>query len=303
MATTAASAGPAEPAHTARSERHLLASATLIAALLSGAAACWLLNVSMWRDMGSGPGTMGFGLAGFIGFWTTMMAAMMLPSATPTATLYLRSVRARAHGVVRLARSGSLVCGYLTVWAGSGIAAYYAAWGASELAWSEPTIARWAAAAALIVIGAYQLSPLKNRCLAHCRSPLGFLLHVGNFRGPARDFKTGAYHGAFCLGCCWSLMAIFIVVGVMNLAWMAVLAAVIALEKLWRFGPELSRAVGMAIVALALFVPWNPSLVPGMVVDPDNPPMMRMGETEMGGTDATTPPSPRDGAPGSRIGG
>ncbi len=276
MATTAVSAGPASPHRPARPGPHLLASAALIAALLCAAAVCWLLNVRMWVDMGNGPGTMGFALAGFIGFWTTMMAAMMLPSATPTAALYLRTVRARAHGAVRLVRTAALVCGYLTVWAASGIGAYYAAWGASRLAVNEPTIARWAAAGALVVIGAYQLSPLKDRCLAHCRSPLGFLLHVGNFRGPARDFKTGAYHGAFCLGCCWSLMAIFIVVGVMNLAWMAVLAAVIALEKLWRYGPELSRAVGIALVALAFFVPWNPSLVPGMYVDPANPTMMRM---------------------------
>ena len=107
---------------------------------------------------------------------------------------------------------------------------------------------------------------------------------MGNFRGPARDFKAGAYHGSFCLGCCWSLMAIFIVVGVMNLAWMAVLAAVIALEKLWRYGPELSKAVGIAIVGLAFFIPWNPSLVPGMYVDPDNPPTMRMGDEDMNST-------------------
>ena len=272
MATTASSAGPA------RTSAHQLASAALIAALLTAAAVCWLLNVRMWRDMGNGPGTMGFALAGFIGFWTTMMAAMMLPSTTPMATLYLRSVRARAHGTVRIARTAALVCGYLTVWAASGIAAYYAAWGASRLAANEPSIAPWAAAGALVVIGAYQLSPLKDRCLSHCRSPLGFLLHVGNFRGRARDFKTGVYHGAFCLGCCWSLMAIFIVVGVMNIAWMAVLAAVIALEKLWRYGPEFSRAVGIAIVALAFFVPWNPSLAPGMYADPDNPPMMRMDD-------------------------
>ena len=283
MATTASSAGRASSNQLARVGSQLgrvgsnqVASAALVAALLTAAALCWLLNVRMWREMGNGPGTMGFALAGFIGFWTTMMAAMMLPSATPTATLYLRSVRARAHGSVRIARTGALLCGYLTVWAGSGIVAYYAAWGASRLATSEPSIAPWAAAAALVAIGAYQLSPLKDRCLSHCRSPLSFLLHVGNFRGRARDFKTGAYHGAFCLGCCWSLMAIFIVVGVMNIVWMAVLAAVIALEKLWRYGPALSRAVGIAIVGLAFFVPWNPSLVPGMYLDPDRPAMTRM---------------------------
>ena len=279
MATTAPSAGPASAA--GRPSGHLLASGALIAALLAAAAVCWLLNVQMWLDMGNGPGTMGFGLAGFIGFWTTMMAAMMLPSATPMATLYLRSVRAGSHGVARLVRTGALVCGYLTVWAATGIAAYFAAWGAARLASNEPTTARWAAAGALVVIGAYQLSPLKDRCLSHCRSPLHFLLHVGNFRGRTRDFRTGVYHGAFCLGCCWSLMAIFIVVGVMNLAWMAALAAVIALEKMWRYGPELSRAVGIALVALAFFVPWNPSLVPGMYVDPSNPPMMRMDSMDM----------------------
>jgi Predicted metal-binding integral membrane protein (DUF2182) len=83
----------------------------------------------------------------------------------------------------------------------------------------------------------YQFTPLKARCLRHCRSPLGFLLHFGNFRGRLRDVRVGIYHGGYCVGCCWSLMLVLVAVGVMNMAWMVALTAVVFAEKIWRSGP------------------------------------------------------------------
>jgi predicted metal-binding membrane protein len=125
----------------------------------------------------------------------------------------------------------------------------------------------WATAVAVAVFtacGVYQLTPLKSRCLKHCRSPLSLLLHYGSYQGSLRDVRAGAHHGAWCLGCCWSLMALFVVLGVMNVAAMVVLAAVVLAEKLWVHGELLARAVGVAALALAVAVIWVPELAPGL---------------------------------------
>jgi predicted metal-binding membrane protein len=125
----------------------------------------------------------------------------------------------------------------------------------------------WATAAAVVVFaacGVYQLTPLKSRCLKHCRSPLSLLLHYGAYQGALRDVRAGAHHGAYCLGCCWSLMALFVVLGVMNLAAMVVLAAVVLAEKLWVHGELLARLVGIAALALAVAVIWLPALAPAL---------------------------------------
>src|SRR4029453_12503294 len=106
--------------------------------------------------------------------------------------------------------------------------------------------------------------PLKARCLKHCRSPLSLLLHYGAYRGPLRDVRAGVHHGAYCRGCCWSLMALFVVVGVMNLAAMVVLAAVVLAEKLWVHSELLAGVVGIAALALAITVIWVPELAPGL---------------------------------------
>ena len=143
--------------------------------------------------MGNGPGTMGLGLAGFIAVWTAMMAAMMLPAVAPVGALYLRTIRARATGWVRLVRTGAFLAGYIAVWAAVGILAYLAALGAERLVEDAPTAGRWAATGIVLAAGIYQLTPLKDACLAHCRSPLGLLLHVGNYRGPLRDVRAGVY--------------------------------------------------------------------------------------------------------------
>lgn len=237
------------------------------AGLLALTALAWALTVRGALDMGNMPGTMGRSLPSFIGMWTVMMAAMMLPSVAPVGSLYVRTVRARSTGVAAGTRLATLVAGYLAVWAAFGVVAFGAAWGADRLAREGPGVAPWVGAVVLALCGLYQLTPLKERCLSHCRSPLGFLMHFGNYRGRSRDARVGVYHGAYCLGCCWSLMIVMVVVGVMNLAWMAALALVILLEKTWRYGKGLGVAFGVGLIGLAFAVPWYPGLLPGIHLD------------------------------------
>jgi predicted metal-binding membrane protein len=120
------------------------------------------------------------------------------------------------------------------------------------------------AAAIFLACGVYQLTPLKDRCLRHCRSPLGLLLHYGNYKGPVRDVRVGVHHGAYCAGCCVGLMALLVAFGLMNLLAMAGLVAVVIAEKYWRYGVVLSRAVGVAALVAAVAVFWVPGLAPGL---------------------------------------
>lgn len=229
------------------------------AALLGVAVLAWLATVIEAQHMGVTPGTMGLGLAAFVVVWTPMMAAMMLPAVAPLASMYARSLRAR-----RSLRLGAFAGGYLLVWAGAGVPAFGLAWLAGRLADGHPTAATAAAAATFAACGAYQLSPLKRRCLKHCRSPLSLLLRYGSYRGTLRDLRAGAHHGAYCLGCCWSLFALLVAFGVMNVAAMITLAAVVIVEKLWSRGEGFSRAVGVVAVVLAVAVIWVPELAPGL---------------------------------------
>ncbi|MBV9230019.1 MAG: DUF2182 domain-containing protein [Chloroflexi bacterium] len=209
------------------------------------------------------PGTMGLDFGLFLVFWTLMMAAMMLPSVAPVASMYLTAVRRLTTGWPLVFRVGSFVVGYLVAWAAFGIPAFGIALLGGQLAASSPRIAPWVGAFLLVAAGIYQLTPLKDRCLSHCRSPLAWLFHFGNYTGPLRDMRAGLFHGGYCVGCCWGLMLVLIAVGVMNLAWMVGLAVVVFLEKTWRYGKALRIAIGFAFLGLALLVPWHPELLPG----------------------------------------
>jgi predicted metal-binding membrane protein len=229
------------------------------AILLLLAAVAWLATVGRAATMRGMTGTMGLGLAAFVGMWALMMAAMMLPSVAPVASMYQRSVR--SHRALRLA---GFTSGYLLAWAGAGVPAYLLTALAARLVSDHPTRATATAVAVFASCGVYQLTPLKSRCLRHCRSPLSLLLHYGAYRGRRRDVRVGAHHGAYCLGCCWSLMALFVVLGMMNLAAMVALAVVVLVEKLWVYGEVLARAAGVAALALAVAVIWLPALAPGL---------------------------------------
>ena len=230
-----------------------------VAVLLMLAAAAWAGTVAIARGMSGMTGTMGLGLAVFVPVWTLMMAAMMVPSVAPTASLYAKTVRGN-----RAVRIGGLVAGYLLVWAAAGVPAYGLAWLAGRLAGSHPGAAHVLAVTLFAVCGIYQLTSLKDRCLAHCRSPLGLLLHYGSYRGKLRDLRVGVHHGAYCLGCCWGLMIVLIALGVMNLAAMVGLAVLVLIEKLWVRGPLVGRIAGVAALAVAIAAIWFPWLAPGL---------------------------------------
>jgi predicted metal-binding membrane protein len=171
-----------------------------------------------------------------------------------------------AHGLAarqdhpgrRAARIAGLVAGYLAVWAAAGLPAYGLAWLAGWMAGQHPGAAHVVTVAAFAVVGIYQLSPLKDRCLARCRSPLGLLLHYGSYWGRSRDLRVGVHHGGYCLGCCWGLMVLLIAVGVMNVAAMVGLAALVLIEKVWRWGPAAGRLAGVAALAFAAATIWLP---------------------------------------------
>lgn len=231
--------------------------------LLVVAAGAWVAVVAVARGMGAMPGTMGLSFAAFVGAWELMMAAMMLPSITPFTALYTRTLT--GHRPWRIAE---LATGYLLVWLLAAGPAYALAWLAGKLAGTRPTAATALAVAIFAACGIYQLTPVKGRCLARCRSPLGFVLKYGSYRGRLRDMRVGLNHGVFCLACCWALMGILIAVGLMNLGAMVLLAAIVLVEKTWRWGEGFSRVVGVAALAFALAVIFRPSLAGGLYLPP-----------------------------------
>jgi predicted metal-binding membrane protein len=230
-----------------------------VSLLLVAAAGAWAGVVLVARDMGSMPGTMGLGAGSFAAVWAMMMAAMMLPSVAPFASLYSRTFTGG-----RGARLGVFASGYLIVWILAALPAYGLARLADRLAGAHPAAATVLAAAIFATCGAYQLTPVKDRCLARCRSPLGFMLKLGAYRGRTRDLRAGLYHGTSCLACCWALMALLVAFGLMNVIAMLVLAGAILAEKTWARGAGFSRALGVAALALAIAVIFVPGLAPGL---------------------------------------
>jgi predicted metal-binding membrane protein len=247
--------------------RRLTPSASL---LLLVAAAAWLGVIVVADDMGSMPGTMGLAFVAFVALWALMMTAMMLPSVAPFASLYTRTFREhRAERLVMFA------AGYLMVWAAAALPAYGIAWLVDQVIGDSQTAATVLAVAIFLACGLYQLTPFKDRCLAYCRSPLGFTLKYAAYRGRTRDLRVGVHHGAFCLGCCWALMALLVVFGLMNVVAMIALAAIVLIEKTWARGPAFGRVVGGVALVLAVVVIFVPAVAPGL-----NPVMQGSG---MGG--------------------
>jgi predicted metal-binding membrane protein len=190
-----------------------------------------------------------------LAMWLVMMVAMMLPSAAPMLLLFAATRRERAASgdpATVLAFAG----GYLLVWGGFSVAAaaLQAALQQSMRLSSElAMVGGWLPAAVLVIAGVYQLTPLKQACLVRCRSPLGFLLSWWR-DGIGGALAMGLRHGAVCLGCCWALMALLFVGGVMNLAWIAILALVVLAEKVLPYGVWLSRVSGVALIAWAVWI-------------------------------------------------
>jgi len=228
-------------------------------ALLVLAAVAWVVMITVARDMGVVPGTMGLAFGAFLGFWTLMMAAMMLPSITPLASLWALVVRGH-----RARRLGLLAAGYLMVWGAVGFVAFGLAAGGAWLADDAPAWAQAAAVVSCLACGVYQMTPLKDRCLQNCRSPLGHLLRYTAVRGPLADIRVGLHHGAWCLACCWALMLLLVTFGLMSIVAMAVLAGIILAEKLLGLGRWFSIAVGVVAIGLGIAIWVDPALAPGL---------------------------------------
>jgi predicted metal-binding membrane protein len=240
----------------------------LVTLLFGLAAVAWWSTVDRMRGMDEGPGTDLGALGWFIGVWVVMMAAMMLPSVAPTVALYSRMTRSR-EPVAPLA----FTAGYLLTWTAAGLLAF----GISDLggvvlgdALSWDRAGRWLAGGVLVVAALYELTPLKNVCLGKCRSPLGFLL--GSWRaGLGGALRMGSRHGAWCVGCCWALMAVLFALGVMSIAWMAFVAALIAAEKTlpWRRTVTFGTAAVLLLLGVALLA--VPDAIPGLTIPGGDP--------------------------------
>ena len=237
-------------------------------ALLSAVAVAWadlLLRAgpaasrAMGRSMMPMPWTLAtFGVMALM--WLAMMVAMMLPSAAPMILLFAAIDRKQAAAASSYGATGLFALAYLIVWAGFSIIATAAQSGLQQAALLSPAMAAASTALAgtlLLLAGVYQLTPLKQACLRQCRTPLEFLTRYWH-SGPLGAFAMGLRHGLYCVGCCWAVMALLFVGGVMNMIWVAGLALFVLVEKLLPAGGLLGRAGGIALLlwggATLLFV-------------------------------------------------
>ena len=185
--------------------------------------------------------------------WAVMMIGMMTPSAAPMILIYARAGRQRRSEDKPLAATGWFAAGYFLAWIGFSFAATLAQWAIERVALLDSRMASASnvlGAIVLIAAGAYQWTPLKDTCLAQCQTPLQFLIRHGGFRSdPQGCLMLGLRHGVYCVGCCWALMALLFVGGVMNVLWIALLALLVLLEKLTPIGRWIARAAGVVCIA------------------------------------------------------
>jgi predicted metal-binding membrane protein len=247
----------------------------LVALLFAVAGLGWWWTGDQMSGMDNGPWT-GLGSFGwFLGVWVVMMAAMMFPSVSPTVALYSKMTRQRSPLLPLL-----FAAGYLLTWVVAGIVAFVIGASLGSIsgdlfAWEHA--GRWTAGATLIVAAVYELTPLKDVCLGKCRSPLGSLL--GSWRdGWSGALQMGAKNGAWCVGCCWALMASLFALGIMSITWMAVVAGLIAVEKTVPSRRLASYGTAAVLLVLGLLVLTEPGALPGLTT-PGHTPMQQMMPT------------------------
>ena len=239
----------------------------LVAVLVALAVVAWWWTAREMKGMDGGPWTSLGGFGWFVSVWVVMMAAMMFPSVAPTVALYAR-MTAKRSPLPGLLFAG----GYLATWTVVGVAAFGLAVAGGHLAhgvlaWDRA--GRWVAAGTLAVAAVYELTPLKDVCLGKCRSPLGALL--GSWRGGLRGALTmGVKNGAWCVGCCWALMASLFALGIMSLVWMAFVAALIAAEKLVPWERLATWGTAAILLAVAIFLVAAPHALPGLTIPSGN---------------------------------
>jgi len=209
--------------------------------------------------------------------WAVMMVAMMTPSAAPMILMFAGVNRRRQKQQVPYVPTSVFLLGYLVIWAAFSVLATAAQWGLHAVSLLSPMMVSTSPVLGgilLLIAGIYQWTPLKHACLSKCRSPLGFILNEWR-EGRWGAFLMGLKHGSYCTGCCWSLMALLFVAGVMNLLWVAAIAGFILLEKVAPAGHRMGRAAGVLMVAggvvllgLTLWGGMQPEMNPGTESEP-----------------------------------
>jgi predicted metal-binding membrane protein len=240
--------------------------AIVVASLAAMAGLAWAYLFGLSQDM-SGmddmPGmamrsaSASFSLAATM--WAVMMVGMMLPSATPMILLFTMVQRKQSKQPV--VTTGAFAAGYLIIWGGFAVAAAGLQIELGEMALLSPSLAlvsKRLAGMAFLLAAAYEFSPLKNRCLTQCSSPISFIMSYWR-PGVAGAFRMGACHGVFCVGCCWALMLLLFSAGVMNLLWVAGLAVLVLVQKILPYGRVTTTATGtaMAVIGAAILM-FNP---------------------------------------------
>ena len=245
----------------------------ILALLLGVAAIAWAWLV--WLGAGgdgemamSGP-TMGMRAPLFLAMWVIMMVAMMFPTAAPMILTFHRVQAGKRERGQAFVATWVFVAAYMVVWSLSGLVAYAGALAAEAVAarlMLSPATAARIGGVILVVAGVYQLTPLKDRCLAKCRTPISFIMTSWR-DGTAGALRMGLLHGFYCLGCCWLLFVILFPLGIMNLVAMAAVTLVVLAEKALPWGRPIARVTAAALVAYGLLVLAAPQVLPTFMTD------------------------------------
>jgi predicted metal-binding membrane protein len=224
--------------------------------LLALAAAAWYVTIATLGPMAM----MEVSVPIYLATWLTMLVAMMFPAVAPVVAAFARVANARQDASLTVP---AFVAGYLVIWIAAGLVPltlYLLSRGMVAGMSSSPAGAV-VIGAVLFGAGIYQFTPWKGTCLRACRSALGVVMNHDFGTGIAGAFRAGAAHGAFCLGCCWALMAVLVLIGIMSLAWMAIMSIVFLGEKNWRYGVELTRVAGTLITLLGIAIIVDPQVL------------------------------------------
>lgn len=244
-------------------ERYLILGVLLTLAAIAWGVLIWQASMMNNQAMGL---TMGMSAALFIMLWIVMMVAMMFPSAAPMILMFSTVYAGKRRQEQPFVPTWIFVSTYLLVWSLCGALAYPLALGAEKLAtqsmWLMENAARFGGVI-LVVAGLYQLSPLKRICLSKCRTPLQFILSSWR-EGYSGAFRMGFEHGAYCLGCCWLLFVILFPLGIMNIAVMALVAALIFAEKTFPLGQRIAQLSALLLSAYGVLVLVVPGALPTM---------------------------------------
>jgi predicted metal-binding membrane protein len=260
--------------------------------LLTLAAAAWVATDLRMAGMDAGPGTNPGALGFFLSTWVVMMAAMMLPALTPMVLEYRAVQHERHHGAsANLGDTVLLLAGYLAVWAAAGLLGYALLEAGRSLvgglfAWDHA--GRFTAAGVLLAAALYQLTSSKTTCLSRCRSPRAFLLE-GWRDGRDGALRIGIEHGAWCLGCCWALMAALFALGAMSIAWMALISILIAAERLLPWSALATAGVASLLAVVAIGVAVAPARVPMLTIPHSGAAMQAMGTSPTHHMQSPTP--------------